>query len=104
MLSEIDEALRTADTADAELHLKNAMAAGEEIEVRLAESAFNTEDHATLDEIEDALHLLRKFFQLGVEALSGDPDELKEKARLMKPLASGAADHIRGASEPLGLA
>ena len=63
LIGHIDQALNAVDLPETEMHLRAAMLAGEEIEILLADSAFESEDHAVTDNLEAALGKLRQFFR-----------------------------------------
>ena len=102
ILFQIDQAMLTADVAESQMHLREAMTFGEELEMLLAESAFEVEEHVVTDEIEHGLVHLREFFRLGVDALSKSSVFLQDEIRKMKPLVIEALDHISEAAATLG--
>ena len=104
MISHVDQALAAIDLPEMQMLLRSAMLAGEELEVLLADLAFDSEDHAATDRMEKALWNLRRFFRLGIEALSGDQQLLDGRIRAMQPLAVDAREHVRAVQESVGAA
>ena len=96
VMNHIEGALAASDVPEMQMHLREAMAFGEQMEIRLADSAFEIEDHDTVDEIEQALSSLRRFFRLGVQALSGD-----EAALTQLPQLRGVEGRFHARKRPL---
>lgn len=104
MVGHIDQALAAVDLAETQMHLRRAMLAGEEMEILLADSAFESDEQEVTSNLEAGLSKLRQFFKQGIQALSGEPEVLAERIRTMKPVAVDAIEHIHKAGLPLGIA
>lgn len=94
MVSHIEQALAAIDPDEMQEQIREAMEVGEQLEVVLGDFAFDSEDHAQTDAAERALGYLRAFFKLGVQTLSGDESEFRERSAKMRPLAIEAAAQV----------
>lgn len=104
MIGHVNQASGAIDLAEMQMQLRSAMLAGEELEVLLADLAFDSEDHYATDHMEQALWNLHRFFRLGIEALSGDQELLDAKISAMRPLAADAREQVRAVQGSVGMA